>query len=93
MPNIALIRGLGGEPLRRVVVGWGNEVIFMSSQRPAASNYEGFPLPIGGPFQDVFIYSESTYESLRAKWQRGAEIGVEEWGIANPATASLKIGH
>jgi hypothetical protein len=47
-------------------------------------NGEGFPPPIGVPIRDVFAYSETAFERLRAKWKRGAQISDEEWGeVAN----------
>jgi hypothetical protein len=50
----------------------------------AYRNGEGFPPPIGVPIRDVFAYSETAFERLRAKWKRGAQISDEEWGeVAN----------
>jgi hypothetical protein len=80
MPKLALIRDFRGEPLCKVWAGTGNGVVFVSSQRAAIANYEGFPPAIGVPIQDAFPYSESAFERLRGKWQRGAKIDAEEWG-------------
>jgi hypothetical protein len=80
MPKLALIRGFGGEPMRRIIAGQRNGVVFVCSERAAANN-EGLPPPIGVPLQDAFAYSEISFERLRDKWTRGAKIESKDWGL------------
>jgi hypothetical protein len=87
MPNLAIVRDFSGRPLCRAVVGAGNGVIFICSERSISSNNEGFPPPIGVPCNDAFDYDATRYEAMLNKWKAGKKIEPSEWGRVLQAPA------
>jgi hypothetical protein len=79
MPRTVIVRGWGGEPLRRVAVSEGKGVVFISSERAADGRTDDFPPAIGAPVEDVFAFDSVAFDRLTQIWQRDHTTAPEEW--------------
>lgn len=77
--HIALVRAYDGEPLRRVVVAAGRDVLYVANPRYLDQVKTGRSKPVGFRRVDCFAWDEKAFETLSEAYATAGQTVTEAW--------------
>jgi hypothetical protein len=78
MEAIVIARAWGGEPIRRVALEQGKDVVYLANPDRIEAIRAGESAPVGFPREDVFEFDEGVFSTLVDQWasQRATDPAI-----------------
>lgn len=90
--HIALVRAYDGEPLERIIVGMGPDVLYVANPRFLDDVKRGRSKPVGFRRIDCFAWNQAAFEALSEAYATSGQTLPEAWIKLPPfGGAVLKI--